>query len=429
MNRAETGNVLALTGQRDPGGRRVAIVSHSHPSLTKGGAEIAAYTLFTGLLGLGVDAIFIAACPEADRARISLASHREHVVVFEPALYDHFYQLAPPGAAVGLLNLLVEQRVEIVNFHHFLNHGIEAVGALADRPGIGTFFTLHEFLPICRHHGQMITRPALTLCETSSPVACATCYPENTAQQFAQRRQLFLEAFAAVDGFISPSRFLANRFADWGLPPERIAVVENGLPQRPPQRAPRPRHDGDAWVFAFFGQINPFKGLSTLLQAAEAIGRDRSLARRVRLRIHGNLIGQPQSFIDRFEALVQKLDFLSYAGPYDNAQVGRLMAAADYVVVPSIWWENSPLVIQEAYAIGRPVICTGIGGMAEKVRDGVSGLHFRLGDEGDLVRVFTAAARPETFERLSAGLPPVADAADMARAYLEAFARLRPPPV
>ena len=46
------------------------------------------------------------------------------------------------------------------------------------------------------------------------------------------------------------------------------------------------------------------------------------------------------------------------------------MASVDWVVVPSIWWENSPLVIQEAFGYGRPVICSDIGGMAEKVTDG-----------------------------------------------------------
>ena len=51
------------------------------------------------------------------------------------------------------------------------------------------------------------------------------------------------------------------------------------------------------------------------------------------------------------------------------------MAEVDWVVVPSIWWENAPLVIQEAFRHRRPVICGDIGGMAEMVRDGVDGLH------------------------------------------------------
>ena len=63
------------------------------------------------------------------------------------------------------------------------------------------------------------------------------------------------------------------------------------------------------------------------------------------------------------------------------------MAETDWVVVPSRWWENSPLVIQEAFMHGRPVICSGIGGMAEHVQDRVSGLHFEVGDDQSLADV------------------------------------------
>jgi glycosyltransferase involved in cell wall biosynthesis len=50
------------------------------------------------------------------------------------------------------------------------------------------------------------------------------------------------------------------------------------------------------------------------------------------------------------------------------------------IIMPSVWWENSPLVIQEALRNGRPVICSDIGGMAEKVRDGIDGFHFHTGN-------------------------------------------------
>ena len=66
------------------------------------------------------------------------------------------------------------------------------------------------------------------------------------------------------------------------------------------------------------------------------------------------------------------------------------MAEIDWVVVPSIWWENSPLVIQEAFLHGRPVICSDIGGMAEKVEHEVNGLHFRVGDHAALGRPCSA---------------------------------------
>ena len=61
------------------------------------------------------------------------------------------------------------------------------------------------------------------------------------------------------------------------------------------------------------------------------------------------------------------------------------MRSIDWTIIPSIWWENSPIVIQESFFHGRPMICSNIGGMAEKITDGVDGLHFRVGSSEDLV--------------------------------------------
>ena len=91
----------------------------------------------------------------------------------------------------------------------------------------------------------------------------------------------------------------------------------------------------------------------------------------------------------------------------------RLMADVDWVVVPSVWWENSPMVISEAFFFGKPVICSNIGGMAERVSNGIDGLHFSVGSSGSLAR---AMARALTEEGLWKGLranitpPPSAEA-------------------
>jgi glycosyltransferase involved in cell wall biosynthesis len=283
--------------------------------------------------------------------------------------------------------------------------------------------TLHEFLPICQNHGQMITRPANILCERATPTACTTCFPERSRQQFTFRRKLFLDTLGAAKACIAPSAFLAGRFAAWGLDAAAITVIENGLTHTTAQAPPRARHEGQPWVFGFFGQINPFKGVDLILKAAEQIARSKNLSGRIHLRIHGNFIGQSEAFIRRFETLVETHDFLTYVGPYDNSGVARMMSDCDYVLVPSHWWENSPVVIQEAYGAGRPVICTGIGGMAEKVIDGVCGLHFRRGDSADFVRVLDLAADAALYGQLLAGLPQVSSASAMASAYLRVFER------
>lgn len=72
------------------------------------------------------------------------------------------------------------------------------------------------------------------------------------------------------------------------------------------------------------------------------------------------------------------------------------MAAIDWVAVPSVWWENSPLVIEEALAHRRPVICSNIGGMAEKVRAGKDGFHFAVGNPFDLASLLVRLAADDT---------------------------------
>jgi glycosyltransferase involved in cell wall biosynthesis len=399
----------------------ISVVSHSHPSLSKGGAEIAAYTLFKGLTRLGCDATFISACAEGSRAKLSLGSSAERALFFDPAAFDHFHQLATP-ALVASFRQALPPHTRVVNFHHFLHFGLGVLRAMPKYSDVVSVLTLHELLGICHHHGQMITRPGHSLCTQATPAACVTCYPEFTRQEFSLRRRSFLDSYACLDGFISPSNFLVHRYAAWGLDRARLTMIENGLSHR---RSVLEGRNRGPFVFGFFGQINPFKGVDTILRAAETIARSSTISDQVRIRIHGNIIGQPQSFVDRLMKLVETLPFLSFPGPYDNSEVSRLMEECDYVLVPSVWWENSPVVIQEAYAVRRPVICTGIGGMAEKVVHEVTGLHFRRNDHADLAAVMARAADEATFARLQAGIPRVMDAEAMALKYLHAFLQFR----
>jgi glycosyltransferase involved in cell wall biosynthesis len=423
----------SLHGGHEPGGRGafgdlpldgpIAILSHTHPSVTKGGAEIAAYALYEGLRKLNLDAIFVAACPLQDRNRLLLGSEREFVVSTDPLRYDHYYQVSSPDVWRQTKAILLRENAKLVNFHHFLNFGVNTLRALATETRIPYGVTLHEFLAICNHHGQMVTRPGRRLCPKASNVACASCYPENTRQQFGLRRRLIQDALLPAAGYISPSHFLADRMVEWGLPREKFVVIENGLRGLHPREA-KIRPDGSLWTFGYFGQLTPFKGGDTLLDAIDLLAKQPHIENKIRVRIHGNLVGQADAFVKRFNKTIESTNFTQYAGVYDNADVHKLMSACDYVLVPSTWWENSPVVIQEAYAAGRPVICSGIGGMAEKVPNRRSGLHFRLNDGADLARVMGEAADEVLYSALCTGIPPVADHVAMARDYVAVYAQL-----
>jgi hypothetical protein len=136
-------------------------------------------------------------------------------------------------------------------------------------------------------------------------------------------------------------------------------------------------------VFGFFGQINPYKGLVQLLAAFEALGRlPSSRTADLRLNVHGAYLefNPPDLVATIRRQLTATERHTRFFGPYSRDELGASMGAVDWVVVPSIWWENAPLVIEEALAHRRPVLCSNIGGMAEKVRPGQDGFHFPVGD-------------------------------------------------
>ena len=400
----------------------VAIISHAHPSISKGGAEIAAHTLFQGLRALGIPAVFIAAVPLPLRDQLDLGAD-EYAVFHDPAAYDHLYQLGDAATLQQLRGVLRETGARLLNFHHFMSFGINALRDLALTPDLRTVVTLHEFLAICHHHGQMVTRPHRSLCSMATESACGACFPELGWRRMGLRAELFRDSFAAVDHFIAPSQFLIDRFVQWGVPAARMGMIENGLARFIPEQDEGPAAgQKSTWVFGYFGQVTPFKGVDVLLTAAERLAGMPGMAERIEIRIHGNLMGVPDDFRARLQELTASLPFLRFTGPYENGAVFDLMRECDYVLTPSVWWENSPVVIQEAYAAGRPVICTGIGGMAEKVRNGVTGLHFRRGDGNDLARIIATATDPATHAALLAHIPQPFGPVEMARRYLQAFA-------
>ena len=110
-------------------------------------------------------------------------------------------------------------------------------------------------------------------------------------------------------------------------------------------------------------------------------------------------------FPDLEKAIDEAGASLTFAGRYDAQDAAGADERVGWVVVPSIWWENSPVVIQEAKRAGTPLIVSDIGGMAEKVRDGVDGLQFKRGSPVDLAR---AMARPPIRRRARASAPACA---------------------
>jgi glycosyltransferase involved in cell wall biosynthesis len=219
-------------------------------------------------------------------------------------------------------------------------------------------------------------------------------------------REMFLKSFLdLVEQFICPSNFLRDRYIAWGLPSEKLLVNENGQPEQPRVGSDETRDERLASRFVVLGQLSRRKGTLVLLDAIRLLPK--KIRKQIRVEIHGSSQYAEDEFKTQFERAVAELDgTVTVCGPYVTHDVGAILRKNGWLIVPSIWWENSPTVIQESFSAGRPVICSDIGGMAEKVTHGVNGIHFRVNNAADLAaRIEECSTSPVLWKQLCSNVP------------------------
>lgn len=414
---------------------RVLVISHGHPDIAPGGGEHAAYSLFRELRDRAeVESLFLAPDMGTGQGRpgapFALHSSDGLEMLFTTQTDQfRFSQRDSHLLCRDFRRLLESFRPTVVHLHHYTHVGVELLREIRNYSAtVPLVLTLHEYLAICHNNGQMIKPETDELCRSSSPAKCHRCFPNISSENFFLRELYIKSFFRLVDVFIAPSQFLIDRYAQWGLPRDKLLYLENGQPKAA-SVPPRPLGaNGLRGRFAFFGQISRYKGIHVLLEAMSMIPKKmRGGTDGITLDIHGgNLHYQTQQFRDQLAGeLQQRRDFVRMHGRYDRADLPSLMRSLDWIVVPSIWWENSPLVIQEALGFGRPIICSDIGGMAEKVIDGKNGLHFRVGNPRHLAdRLMEAATSQGLWDRLQSATRPGPSIHESTDRHLELYDRL-----
>jgi glycosyltransferase involved in cell wall biosynthesis len=423
---------------------KVLYVLHNHPILFPGGAEQYALELFETLRGSDeIEPLLLArisrtSIPEGNRPGTPFSTvdgEPDQYFLFtesEPT-FDYFNGTSRDKSLYTryFADFLETYKPDIVHFQHTVHIGFDAISTVRRvLPQAPILYTLHEYLPICHRQGQMLRTPAKNeeLCLQASPRRCSECFPDIPSREFFLRERYIKAHLDHVDLFLAPSHFLRQRYVDWGIPPERIVVEDYG--RRPAVRLAEIDTDRPRNRFGYFGQLNPYKGVETLLTAMA----DFEERPDIQLRLHGaNLDHQTTQFQDRFAELLEEAEAnVTLVGPYHQSDLPLLMRDTDWVVVSSRWWENSPLVIQEAFMQRRPVICSGIGGMAEKVTHDVNGLHFNVGDAASLATVIErAGSEPGLWERLREGIPDILTVddhiANLSRMYQDLLERRSEP--
>lgn len=413
----------------------ILTVAHNHSSFHPGGTETVAESLTeefskredcTAAHLAGVDSVYRRS--HAGTFLQGLPGHPE-VTLFRSLGFDVFNQTQSRFDALlfDLSWYLSEQKPDVVHLHHLIHFGVELPVLIKKLlPDCKVVMTLHDYYLICPNDGLMVKTQDDELCHGASPDACHRCFPERPEMVFQVRKRNILNHLDCVDMFVAPSKFLRGRFVEWGIPRNRIKVIPNGRPwpAPAPSRSNAKVETPSGKRFGVFGNLRRTKGT---LVAAEAAARlvetgftDFSLD------FFGEAFFQPDSFKDELASIVARSQGrIRVHGRFDIAQLPALMARVDWVVMPSTWWENAPIAIQDAFAHGRPVITSDIGGMAEAVTDGVDGLHVRVGDISHwMERLERAAASPDLWNKLRAGVQPAWTVQQTADGYLGIFQKL-----
>jgi glycosyltransferase involved in cell wall biosynthesis len=440
---------------------KVLLVSHNYPPGHAAGTEVYTAELGARLAARGHAVSVFTSEKDISLPDLSVRE-REHAgipvtEVVNNLFYKSFRETWDQPEIARLFGAYLDRlRPDLVHFQHLLYLSIGCVEKARARD-LGVVFTLHDYWLHCARFGQRVHVDG-SLCPTIDFDRCGGClagfkYGQTALERAtgrviagvkgttgvdlsaaakgaaralargdgddaasappspgaAERAREVAERDAAVrarvvphvDRFLSPSRFLLERFVEWGLPAERIAHLPTGIDPAFGATSDAGRESGALRV-AFLGSLVPQKGPHLLL---DAWGR---LPAELRASASLELFGPAQYHPDyqrRLAALAGEVG-AELRGALARAEVASLLSAVDLVVVPSTWYENAPLVILEARAARTPLLVSDAGGMAELVAEGVNGRHFRLGDAEDLARVLgELLADPARLAALRQGAP------------------------
>lgn len=333
----------------------------------------------------------------------------------------NFYFVNNPQGKDGYLHKEIDNAFEdlvnkikpdVAHIGH-LNHLSTGIVDVLNKLKIPIVFTLHDFWLMCPR-GQFLTRSIgkennFQLCSGQENQKCAThCYEvyfsgkeserpqdvSNWTHWIGNRMNETKSIIDKVDLFIAPSNYLRDRFIkDFNVEASKIIYLDYGFPTE--YLTPTSKSDVlQTYTFGYIGTHIPSKGINLLIEAFAKIEQPAAL------KIFGRENGQSTQSLKLLAS--KSKNKIEFNGEYINHNLADdVFAKVDCIVVPSIWGENSPLVIHEAQSCKIPVITADFGGMKEYVQHKVNGLLFEHRNTNSLTEQLEFAINnPNEMKRL-----------------------------
>lgn len=193
-------------------------------------------------------------------------------------------------------------------------------------------------------------------------------------RDLSDRKVILGQRMNALNRVIAPTRFMRDILIENGMMPDRVCHIPYGLNLESFQKS-SPKQRESRLRVGFIGTLSEHKGAHVLLEAVKLLPIEFPIS----VKVYGKLDDYPE-YVARLRGMNDNDRRVEFCGHFDKNEIGRVFSMLDVLVVPSIWYENTPLVIYAAHASGTPVIASNLGGMSEVVHHEKNGLLFEKGD-------------------------------------------------
>lgn len=333
--------------------------------------------------------------------------------------------------------ILENFKPDVVHFFHLSRLGTGLIDR-AVRAGIPRFMTPTDFWAICptsqlvcsndsvcsgpsahagncvKHFAQGSRKRMIRIIAKWLPVAAADwlvrltqkgvlpyCPQRKEVMAVVSRLGANVARLNQLNGLIVPNGFMRDILIRHGVSPRLINQSAFGIDVTSSEGVKRRSTPRPPLRVGFIGTLAPHKGCHVLIEAFQVLARGRAV-----LKIYGSSEELPE-YWSKLELLAANNEAIEFCGTFHNSKIGEVLADLDVLVVPSLWYENTPLVIYSAQAAHCPVVASDFPGISEVVHDQVNGLLFEAGNSAGLAKQLSRLINePDLAEQLSVNAQP-----------------------
>jgi len=369
---------------------KICLISNLYPPNVLGGAEVSVKKVSEELAKRGHEVIVITTpfnenkidvinrvkIYEIDPLNIYRVYEHPHKSVLLKPLW-HIIDLWNPYDNSIITKILKTENPDIVHIHNFKGLSISSF-ASAKKLNIPIVFTAHDYSLICMRANLL--NSSGKICE--NPAALCKVYNHIQKQLVKNKPDLL----------VSPSQFVIDKLTSNGLFENvKHKKIPLGIELNRNQKVEKNYSPVD---ILYAGNLGEHKGVHILLNAFMQIKNDN-------IRLH--IVGKGDCE-EKLKIMVKNDNRIIFHGFLEGKKLSQMYERANLTVVPSIWYDNSPMVIYESFSCRTPVIGSKIGGIPELIEDGFNGYLFEAGNVNELQQLLeNLIDSPETLKKLEQG--------------------------